>query len=89
MKFGDCPEEDKEDFTFRYKKRLFGNLKFIAELFKKRLTSSNIPLIVLEKLLGISNKEIMNDFTIEGACTFLGKIGSKLDKKEKLENKRI
>ena len=81
-------ELDKQDFEYRYKKRLFGNLKFIAELFKKRLVSSNIPLIVMNQLCGITSKEV-NEFTIEGACTLLAKVGEKLDKAEKLKQQKL
>jgi hypothetical protein len=76
-------EIDKADFEFRYKRRLFGNLKFIAELFKKKIVSRPVPLYVLSHLLGIYGDEgSYNDFTIEGACTFVAKVGSKLDKQK-------
>ena len=73
-----------EDFTYRYKKRLTGNLKFIAELYKKKLISANIPMIVLTTLLGGANVK-HNDLTIEGACTFFEKVGIRLDKRDKVE----
>lgn len=77
-------KEDLEDFTYRYKKRLTGNLKFIAELYKKKLISANIPMIVLTTLLGGANVK-HNDLTIEGACTFFEKVGIRLDKRDKVE----
>ena len=75
---------DKSDNEFKYKKRLFGNLKFIAELFKKKLVVKTVPLYVLRLLLGMEADTKCNDFTIEGACTFICKVGARL---EKLTNK--
>ena len=73
-------ESDREEFEYKYKKRLFGNLKFIAELYKKKLISKSICLHVLANLLGKTQLMKSNEFTIEGACTFLTRVGEKLEK---------
>jgi hypothetical protein len=86
MKFEAVTELDLEDFKYRYKKRLFGNLNFIAELYKKKLIGTNIPILVFKLLLGLGDgNKNKNDFTIEGACTMLARVGSKLDKKDKVD----
>lgn len=86
MNAEDVPEEDKEEFEYRYKKRLFGNLKFIAELYKKKLVGPGVALFVMGHLLGFSGEsKTYNDFTIEGACTFISRVGEKLDKAKKIK----
>lgn len=81
MNFDNIPDGDKDDFEYRYKKRLLGNLKFIAELYKKKLIGAAVPLYVLSHLLAINSTGLtLNNFTIEGACTFISKVGEKLDK---------
>ena len=88
MKAEEGSELDKEDFEYRYKKRLFGNLKFIAELYKKKLVGPGVALHVLGNLLGLSEPFNYNNFTIEGACTFLTKVGEKLDKAKKIQEQK-
>lgn len=84
LSYENVKEEDKEDFEYRYKKRLFGNLKFIAELYKKKLVGPAVALYVLRKLLGLIDYK-QNEFMIEGACTFMSRVGEKLDKKRNLD----
>lgn len=79
MKIDQVPEADREEFEYKYKKQLYGNLKFIAELYKKRLVSKAVCLYVLAYLLGKVHMAA-NEFTIEGACTFLSKVGEKLER---------
>ncbi|CAI2377618.1 unnamed protein product [Moneuplotes crassus] len=91
MKIDDVKEEDREEFTYKYKKRLFGNLTFIAELYKKKLVGINVPIVVLRTLLGQTDEEFgqkANEFTVEGACTFLKRVGSRLDKATKSKSKK-
>jgi hypothetical protein len=83
--FDDIPTEDRDDYIYKYKKRLFGNLKFIAELYNKNLLSVRIAFYVLEILTGMREGYKFNDFTVEGACTFLTRVGAKMDKKIKID----
>lgn len=74
-------EIDRDDAEYKYKKRLKGNLNFIAELFKKKIVSKPVPMYVLQILLGMYEDETaFNNFTLDGACMFLGKVGAKLEK---------
>lgn len=73
------------DARFKYAKRLFGNIKFVGELFRRSLISEGIIVSVFESLLGTSDSEIarkaVNDDTIEGATVLMDKIGYMLDEK--------
>lgn len=86
--FDDIPKEDRDDYIYKYKKRLFGNLKFIAELYNKGLLSTGVAFYVVGVLTGRVAGYKFNDFTIEGSCTFLSKLGGRLDKKIKIEELR-
>lgn len=82
LKTNDIPEGDRDDYEYRYKKRLFGNLKLIAELYKKKVVGRQVAVYVLKTLLGMEQHKY-NEFTIEGACTFITKVGEKLEKQTK------
>ncbi|CAI2379317.1 unnamed protein product [Moneuplotes crassus] len=75
-------EEDAEEHVYKYRKRLFGNLMFVAELSKKKLLTIRTTLEILAGLLGKDpkNPELKsNEFTVEGACIFVKRVGPRLD----------
>lgn len=86
LDLSEIPEGDQEDYTYRYKKRLFGNLKFIGELIKKKLIPNSVGYLVPSILLGMKDDSSYNEFTIEGACTFITRVGEHIDCREKIEN---
>ena len=74
--------------------RLFGNIKFVGELFRRGLLQESIILSVFDMLMAIESREqlqFINDNTVEGAVVLMEKIGHLLDTKleiiEALEKK--
>ena len=76
-------KDDKEE-VFKFRTRLFGNILFVGELFKRDLLAETIVLSVFDMLLATTNKDqekLVNDDTVEGACTLMNKIGHIIDEK--------
>jgi hypothetical protein len=69
----------------KFKSRLFGNINFVGELFRRGLLSESIVLSVFDMLLVVDSSEtqldFVNDNTVEGAVILMEKIGSQLDNK--------
>lgn len=62
--------------------RLFNNIRFVGELFRRKILFESTILLVFELLLGISSdKESINDDTIEGAIKLMEKVGHIVDEK--------
>ena len=83
-------KEDREEAVFKFRKRLFGNVKFIGELFLKRMLGRNIVLQVLNELLeeekraaesGEERSAAGLSISVEGVCIMLNAVGKRLDKK--------
>lgn len=66
-------EEDVMDYEYKHKKKLFGNLNFIALLVKNKMLNKNVPYFVFDGLLNraSSGKGENKVNTYEGACKFL------------------
>jgi hypothetical protein len=73
------------DYEYKHKKKLFGNLNFIALLIKNKMILEKVIFFVFSDLLSSAGKELgsksMNKLnTFEGACKFLVQIGSTVDR---------
>jgi len=77
--------------------KLFGNIEFVGELYRRKILPESTLISVFESLLGISEtNEVADDLVIEGAVNLMNKVGmnfqqnvdSAKDKKkeEKLKN---
>lgn len=78
-------EDDIMDYEYKYKKKLFGNLNFIAFLVKNKMINQKVPYYVFDDLLlkasaGQGDNKVN---TFEGACKFLQQIGKTLDKSDR------
>jgi len=80
----------------KIKHKLFGNIDFVGEIYKKSLLSETILQSVFHSLLGFSTSSdaSVNDNTIDAAIKLISKLGftleqkiadSKPDKKPKLQ----
>ena len=89
-------EEDRLDREFKTKHKLFGNIDFVGEIYKKSLLSETILQSVFHSLLGFSSSSdaAVNDNTIDAAIKLISKLGftleqkiadSKADKRPKLQ----
>jgi hypothetical protein len=77
-------ESKDEENLFKFTMKLFGNIKFVGELFRRGLLQESIILSVFDMLMAIESKEqlqFVNDNTIEGAVVLIEKIGHMLDAK--------
>ena len=78
VKFEADNEVDRDDMKYRYKKKLLGNLKFVAQLYNKKMVGSKVWYLILYNLLGKKNMKL-TELTIEGAWVFLERTGKKLE----------
>ena len=77
----DETEEDRLEREFRTKHKLFGNIDFVGEIYKKGLLSESILQSVFNTLLGfnqISDANV-NDNTIDAAIKLINKLGFTLE----------
>jgi hypothetical protein len=69
----------------KFKSRLFGNIYFVGELFRRGLLQESIILSVFDMLLVVNTNDnqlaFVDDNTVEGAVVLMEKIGFKLDTK--------
>jgi hypothetical protein len=69
----------------KFKSRLFGNINFVGELFRRGLLQESIILSVFDMLLVVDTNEtqlaFINDNTVEGAVVLMEKIGNLHDAK--------
>lgn len=70
--------EEREDAMREAKQRLLGNVRLIAELFKKNMVNDRIMLIILADLLGPSDEEPPEE-SLEATCEMLKIAGAALD----------
>jgi len=70
--------EKKEDVQARAKNRLLGNVRLIAELFKKALVNDRIMLLILSDLLGPAENNPAEDW-LEAACELVAVAGETLE----------
>lgn len=68
-------KKDKES-EILFKVKLFGNIEFLGELYRRKLLPQTTLISVFESLLGISDvNETVNDLVIEGAINLMNKVG--------------
>ncbi len=74
-----------EEKKLKFKTRLFGNITFVGELFRRKLVLETIILQVFDMLLAIITKgdrlAFINDNTVEGGVVLMEKIGHMIDEK--------
>lgn len=80
-------EEMSSEEVFKKKHKLFGNIDFVGELYKKGIISDGIIKSVFVCLLGIKDDTIsqenneINDDTIEAGIALMNKLGADLTQK--------
>jgi hypothetical protein len=69
----------------KFKSRLFGNINFVGELFRRGLLVESIILSVFDMLMVVESNatqlDFVNDNTVEGAVVLMEKIGPMVDAK--------
>jgi len=77
--------------------KLFGNIEFVGELYRRKILPESTLISVFESLLGISDmNDTADDLVIEGAVNLMNKVGANFQqnvdsakdkkKEEKLKN---
>ena len=69
---------ENKEVQARAKNRLIGNVRLIAELFKKALVNDRIMLLILSDLLGPAENNPAEDW-LEAACELVAIAGEKLE----------
>ncbi len=79
----DEKEEDRLEREFRVKHKLFGNIDFVGEIYKKGLLSESILNSVFHTLLGynVESDSNVNDNTIDAGIKLINKLGFTLEQK--------
>lgn len=70
--------EERDIAEHKAKQRLLGNVRLIAELFKKDMVNDRIMLLILSDLLGTAEQEPSED-NVEAACEVIATAGDALE----------
>lgn len=78
-KFFDAEEKKKakenKEKAIVFKLKLFGNLDFVGELYRRKILPEAILNTVFESLLCITNYDTVDDLNTEGAINLMNKVG--------------
>lgn len=77
-------EDMSTEEIFKKKHKLFGNIEFVGELYRKTIVGEGILSSVFRALLGLEqmyDKAEVNDDTTEAAIKLMNKLGSDLEQK--------
>ena len=95
-KFFDVDEKAKSKESMErailFKLKLYGNLEFVGELFRRKILPETVLISVFQGLLGMSEiNDIIDDLGVEGAVQLMNKVGLEFEtrtagKDEKLKN---
>lgn len=75
------PEEKKKsesdtEKAIYFKLKLYGNLDFVGELYRRKILPETILNTVFESLLGMADMtDTINDLVVEGAINLMNKVG--------------
>ena len=83
-KFFDTEEREKSkanlEATLKFQQKLFGNIEFVGELYRRKILPQSTLISVFESLLGMSAvNELLDDFIMEGAVNLMNKIGDNFE----------
>lgn len=94
-KFFDKEEVKKHNETLEralnFKDRLYGNLNFVGELYRRKILPEQILVTVFNSLLGksdINQDETVNDLHVEGAINLMNKVGYNYEANVKASSKK-
>ena len=67
-----------------HRQKLFGNLDFVGELYRRKLLPETVLTSVLNSLLGISDiNDKIDDLVVEGAVRLMNKVGEDFEQRSK------
>ncbi|CAN6203554.1 unnamed protein product [Urochloa humidicola] len=77
-------KEKREERRIDARRRMLGNIRFIGELYKKRMLTERIMHECIKKLIG--DFQNPDEKTIEGLCTLMSTIGETIDHRKSKEH---
>ena len=93
-KFFDADEKKKchetKDLALLFRLKLYGNLDFVGELYRRKLLPETVLISVFQSLLGISDmNQTVDDLGVEGAISLMNKVGQNFEERSlKTEKKK-
>ncbi len=75
-------ENQEKAITFRLK--LFGNVDFVGELYRRKILPETVLVSVFSSLLGINDASSqIDDLSVEGAISLMTKVGENYESRAK------
>jgi hypothetical protein len=72
-----------------FQTKLFGNIEFVGELYRRKILQESTLKTVFESLLGMSDiNDEVDDLVIEGAVNLMNKVGFVLEENSKRKEER-
>jgi len=72
-----------------FKTKLYGNLDFVGELYRRKMLPDNVLVSVFYSLLGISEiNNSISDLNLEGAILLMNKVGEQFEERSKIKKKK-
>ena len=72
----------------KFQDKLFGNIDFVGELYRRLLLPQETLLLIFRELLGLEGERKVDDLNVEGGINLMNKVGKMLeDKMEKQKQK--
>lgn len=75
-------ETSNDEKTANFVEKLFGNMEFVGELFRRRILPVSTLLMIFGSLLSITsetNKIGIDDLTVEAAINLMNKVGPRFE----------
>lgn len=92
-KFFDEAEREKAkqstERTIVYTQKLFGNLEFVGELYRRKMLPETVLISVFNSLLGFSEiNQKIDDLMVEGASKLMDKVGQNFEDRSLTKKKK-
>lgn len=77
-------ETENDEKTANFIEKLFGNMEFVGELYRRKILPIQTLLIIFQSLLGISETNTtIDDLVVEAAINLMNKVGQKFEEQSK------
>jgi len=78
-------ETDNEEKKANFEEKLFGNMEFVGELFRRKILPIQTLMIIFLSLLGVNdtNPHGIDDLIVEAAINLMHKVGPKFEEESK------
>ena len=75
---------DNQEKAIIFRQKLFGNLDFVGELYRRKILPETVLVSVFSSLLGINDaNNNIDDLSIEGAINLMSKVGENYEQRAK------